>query len=105
LRPDGLISLQPTSDDDLYRPSIDLTMISAAESYGASAVGVLLTGMGNDGSEGLKRIRDAGGDTYAQELASCVVTSMPERAIVRGGADHVARPDRIGQMLVGRARP
>ena len=105
VRPGGVIELKPAADDDVYRPSIDLTMISAAESCGASAVGVLLSGMGHDGAEGLKRIRDAGGETYVQELASCVVTSMPERAIERGGADHVARPDRIGQMLAGRSRP
>jgi len=105
VRPGGLIELRPAADDDVYRPSIDFTMISAAESCGASAVGVLLTGMGQDGAEGLKRIRDAGGETYVQELASCVVTSMPERAIERGGAEHVARPDRIGQMLAGRSRP
>jgi two-component system chemotaxis response regulator CheB len=105
VRPGGLIELKPAADDDVYRPSIDLTMISAAESCGASAVGVLLSGMGHDGAEGLKRIRDAGGDTYVQELASCVVTSMPERAIERGGAEHIARPDRIGQMLAGRSRP
>lgn len=105
LRPDGLIELYPTSADDVHHPSIDVTMISAAESYGAFAVGVILTGMGNDGAEGLRRIHDAGGETYVQELASCVVASMPERAIELGGADHVARPDRIGQMLAGRSRP
>jgi len=104
IRPGGLIELKPAADDDVYRPSIDLTMISAAESCGASAVGVLLTGMGHDGADGLKRIRDAGGDTYVQDLASCVVTSMPERAIGLGAADHIARPDRIGQMLAGRGK-
>jgi two-component system, chemotaxis family, protein-glutamate methylesterase/glutaminase len=102
VRPGGVIELKPASDDDVYRPSIDLAMMSAAESYGASAVGVILTGMGHDGAEGLKRIHDAGGETYVQELASCVVASMPERAIERGAANHVARPDRIGQMLAGR---
>ncbi len=105
LRPGGGIELQPPADDDVYRPSIDRTMISAAESYGAGAVGVLLTGMGQDGAEGLKRIHDAGGETYVQDVASCVTGSMPARAIERGAADHVARPDRIGQMLAGRSRP
>jgi two-component system, chemotaxis family, protein-glutamate methylesterase/glutaminase len=105
LRPAGGIDLQPAAADDMYRPSIDRTMISAAESYGASAVGVLLTGMGHDGAEGLKRIHDAGGETYVQDVASCVMGSMPERAIERGGADHIARPERIGQMLAGRSRP
>jgi two-component system chemotaxis response regulator CheB len=105
LRPNGLVELLRPSDTDVHRPSIDVTMTSAAESYGASAIGVILTGMGNDGSEGLKRIRDAGGESYIQDLASCVVASMPERALERAGADHVARPDRLGQLLVGRSRP
>jgi len=105
LRPGGAIELQRLSDDDVYRPCIDRTMTSAAEVCGAAAVGVLLTGMGQDGAEGLKRIHDAGGETYVQELASCVTSSMPARAIERGAADHVARPERIGQMLAGRSRP
>jgi two-component system, chemotaxis family, protein-glutamate methylesterase/glutaminase len=103
VRPGGLIDLIPVSDDDPYRPSINRTMTSVAESYGAAASGVILTGMGWDGVEGLRRIREAGGETYAQELASCVVASMPERAIDAGAAVHVARPERIAQ-LIGRGR-
>ena len=99
VRHDGTIELVAVSDDDPYRPSIDRTMTSVADSYGAAAAGVLLTGMGVDGVEGLKRIRDAGGDTYVQDLASCVVTSMPERAIEAGVAAHVGRPGRIAQMI------
>ncbi len=105
LRPGGGIELQQTCDDDLYRPSIDRTMLSAAECYGASAIGVVLSGMGHDGAEGLKRIRDAGGETYAQDIASCVMPAMPARAIERGAVAHVARPERIGQMLADRGRP
>ncbi len=104
LRSDGSVELQKATDRDVYRPSIDMTMISAAESYGALAVGVLLTGMGNDGAEGVKRIRGAGGEVYIQEPASCVVASMPERAIERAGADHIGPPERIGQMLAVRSR-
>ena len=99
VRHDGIIELMPVTDDDPYRPSIDRTMTSIAESYGAAAAGVLLTGMGADGVEGLKRIRDAGGDTYVQDLASCVVTSMPERAIEAGVAGYVGRPERIAQLI------
>ncbi len=104
IRAEGVVELEQAAETDVYRPSIDLTMASAAESFGASTIGVILTGMGHDGAEGLKRIREAGGETYVQDLASCVVTSMPERALERAGADHVARPDRIGQMLAGRSR-
>ena len=101
---DGRIALQPAADGDIYRPSIDLAMTSAAESYKSGAVGVVLTGMGHDGAEGLKQIREHGGEAYVQDLASCVVPSMPKRALERAGADYVARPERIGQMLAARSK-
>ncbi|HUK37233.1 MAG TPA: chemotaxis protein CheB [Vicinamibacterales bacterium] len=104
IRPDGRISLQTPAEKDFYRPSIDLAMASAAEAYGAAAVGVVLTGIGNDGSEGLKRIRDAGGECFVQEISSCIVPSMPERALQRAGADLVATPERIGQALSTRRK-
>jgi two-component system, chemotaxis family, protein-glutamate methylesterase/glutaminase len=105
IRPDGRVRLQPPADKDVYRPSIDLAMISAAETYGASAVGVVLTGIGDDGAEGLRRIREAGGEGFVQNLASCIVPSMPARALQRAGADHVASPERIGQILASRRKP
>jgi len=104
IRPDGRVDLQPPSDRDSYRPSIDLAMTSAAESFGAAATGVVLSGMGHDGAEGLKRIREAGGKAYVQEPSSSVMASMPKRALERAGADHVARPGRIGQLLAARGR-
>ena len=65
----------------------------------------MLTGIGNDGAEGLKRIRDAGGEGYVQDVASCIVPSMPERALERAGADLVGSPERIGQLLSSRRKP
>ena len=105
VRPDGRIQLQAPAPKDVYRPSINLAMASAADVFGAAAVGVILTGSGEDGSEGLKRIRDAGGEGYVQDPPSCIVGSMPERAIECAGADHVAPPDRIGQLLAVRKKP
>jgi two-component system chemotaxis response regulator CheB len=105
IRQDGRVHLQQPVTSDVHRPSIDLAMSSVAEAYGASAIGVVLTGSGDDGAEGLKRIREAGGEGYVQEPGSCIVPSMPERAIERAGADHVAAPDRIGQILSVRRRP
>ena len=99
IRSDGRIHLQKPATRDVYRPSIDLAMTSAAETYGASAVGVVLTGSGDDGAEGLKHIREAGGEALVQEPGTCIVPSMPERAIERAGADHVAPPERLGQIL------
>lgn len=104
VRPDGGIDFRQPSQHDVYRPSVDLTMTSAADAFGSSAVGVVLTGMGGDGAEGLKCIREAGGEGFVQDPASCIVPSMPERAIERAGADYVARPDRIGQMLAVRSK-
>ena len=105
IRPDGHVNLQPPSERDIYRPSIDVAMTSAAATYGASAVGVVLTGIGDDGAEGLKRIREGGGEGFVQDPASCIVPSMPERALERAGADHVAHPERIGRMLALRSKP
>lgn len=99
VRPDGRIHLQTPAPKDVYRPSINMALASAADAFGGSAVGVVLTGSGDDGAEGLKRIRDAGGEGYVQEPSSCIVASMPERAIDTAGADHVAPPERIGQLL------
>jgi two-component system chemotaxis response regulator CheB len=105
VRADGRIHLQSPAPKDMYRPSITLAMASAADAFGAAAVGVVLTGSGDDGADGLKRIRDAGGEGYVQDPHSCIVGSMPARAIDCAGADHVAPPDRIGQLLAVRKKP
>lgn len=104
VRADGRIHLQPPATRDVYRPSINLAMTSAVEAYGAATIGIVLTGSGDDGADGLKRIREAGGEGYVQDPASCIVPSMPERALDRAGADHVAPPERIGQLLVVRKK-
>jgi len=104
VRPDGRVHLQQPAVKDVYRPSINLALTSAAEAYGAAAVGIVLTGSGDDGADGLKRIRDAGGESYIQDPSSCIVPSMPERALDRAGADHVASPARIGQLIALRKK-
>ncbi len=68
------------------RPAVDVLFHSIARTLGADAVGVLLTGMGCDGAAGMRALRDAGAHTIAQDEKSCVVFSMPEEAIRRGGA-------------------
>lgn len=104
IRPDGRISLQQPVESDIYRPSINMAMTSAAEAFGAAAVAVLLTGAGDDGADGLRAIGEAGGDCYVQDPASCVVSSMPERAIQRAQIDHIGTPERIGQFLALRGK-
>jgi len=71
------------------RPSVDVMFSSVAESAGAHAVGVLLTGMGSDGAQGLLKMRQAGARTIAQDESSCVVFGMPKEAIRAGAADRV----------------
>jgi two-component system, chemotaxis family, protein-glutamate methylesterase/glutaminase len=102
VRPGGRFELRPAADTDIHRPSIDFTMISAAESCSGGAIGVVLSGMGCDGAEGLRRIRAGRGLGYVQDPATCVVGSMPSRAIERAGADCVAAPARIGALLAAR---
>lgn len=72
-----------------HRPSVDVLFKSVAQYAGANAVGVIMTGMGSDGAEGLKKMLDAGAATVAQDERSCVVFGMPKEAIARGAAQHV----------------
>lgn len=87
-----------------HRPSVDVLFRSVAEAAGPNAVGVLLTGMGRDGAEGLLEMKQAGAATIAQDEESCVVFGMPREAIVLGAVDDVAPPARIATLLLQRAR-
>jgi two-component system, chemotaxis family, protein-glutamate methylesterase/glutaminase len=86
------------------RPSVDVLFLSVAEVAGNHAIGVLLTGMGNDGAQGLLRMRKAGAHTIAQDEATCVVFGMPREAIELGAAESVlALPGIAGAMLAAAA--
>lgn len=67
-----------------HRPSVDVLFRSVARCAGANALGVIMTGMGDDGAAGLKAMRDAGAHTIGQDQASCVVYGMPAAAQVLG---------------------
>ena len=82
-----------------HRPSVDVLMRSVAEEFRASAVGVLMTGMGDDGAEGLGAIKKEGGVTIAQNEESCVVFGMPKAAIERGYATRVVGLDAMSSTL------
>jgi two-component system chemotaxis response regulator CheB len=72
-----------------HRPSVDVMFRSVAQNVGPNAIGVLLTGMGDDGAKGMKEMHDAGAHTIAQDEASSVVWGMPGSAVKLGAADHV----------------
>jgi len=73
-----------------HRPSVDLLFRSVAEEVGRDAVGVILTGMGSDGAQGLLAMKQAGAVTIAQDEATCVVFGMPKEAIELKAVDHIA---------------
>lgn len=83
-----------------HRPSVDVLFKSAAECAGADALGMLLTGMGDDGARGLKRMHDAGARTIAQDEASCVVFGMPHEAIKLNAVDEVLPLDRMAAAIL-----
>ena len=72
-----------------HRPSVDVLFRSAARYAGQNAVGVILTGMGDDGANGMLEMKQAGAVTIAQDEATCVVFGMPKEAIKRGAVDKV----------------
>ena len=86
-----------------HRPSVDVLFRSVAEAAGRFAVGALLTGMGDDGAEGLLAMKRAGARTIAQDEATSVVFGMPREAIARNAADHVAPLGRIPYLLLAGA--
>ncbi len=87
-----------------HRPSVDVLFDSAARHAGKNAIGVILTGMGRDGADGLLRMRQAGSYTLAQDEASCVVFGMPREAIALGAAHEVVPLQEMSQRVMAHLR-
>jgi two-component system chemotaxis response regulator CheB len=79
---------------------VDVLFTSVADVAGANAIGVILTGMGRDGAEGLLKMRRRGARTIAQDEASCVIFGMPREAIRMGAAERIVPLDAIAQAIL-----
>jgi two-component system chemotaxis response regulator CheB len=85
----------------LHRPSADVAMLAVARIYAARSVGVVLTGMGSDGTEGLKAIRAAGGATLAEREDTCIIYGMPKSAVEAGVVDKTVPLPRMADEILG----
>lgn len=94
------VALAPNTENRHYVPSADVLMLSVAEVYSSRGIGVILTGMGQDGLEGMRAIKGAKGRTVAQDEASCVVYGMPKAVVEEGLADKVAPLSHIAGEIV-----
>jgi two-component system chemotaxis response regulator CheB len=83
-----------------HRPSVDVLFKSAAQYGGKNVIGVIMTGMGKDGSEGMKMLHDQGAKTIAQDESSCVVFGMPKEAIELNAVDYILSLDKIPQKIL-----
>lgn len=89
-----------TKPEVLFIPSVNVMMESVLEVFGSNTVGVLLTGMGDDGADAMVKIRRAGGITIAESEETAIVFGMPKEAIERGGADIVAPSYKIAEEII-----
>jgi two-component system chemotaxis response regulator CheB len=87
-----------------HRPSVDVLFRSAARSAGRNAMGVILTGMGDDGARGMHEMHQAGAFTVAQDEASSIVFGMPKEAIAHGGVDKIMPLDQIAREIMAEDR-
>ncbi|MBI2994911.1 MAG: chemotaxis-specific protein-glutamate methyltransferase CheB [Gammaproteobacteria bacterium] len=99
----GRIALSDAAPDHGLRPSVSHLFRSVAAAVGPDAIGILLTGMGKDGAEELKLMKDRGAITIAQDQQSSVIHGMPGEAIRLEGAAYVLAPDEIAALLTGLA--
>ena len=83
-----------------HRPSVDVLFRSAARSAGSNAMGVIMTGMGDDGARGMLEMHQAGAFTVAQDEATSVVYGMPKEAVAKGGVDRIVPLDQIAREIL-----
>ena len=96
---DGYVALTQAPPATIYSPSIDNVMTEVARCYGKKAGTIVFSGMGDDGARGCEAIAENGGIVWAQDIASCVVSSMPDQARKTGKVSYSANPEQLSQHL------
>ena len=104
LTPERCIHLKPRLDSDLYRPNCNVTLMAAAQFFGRRAIGIILSGMGRDGAEGIAAIQRAGGVTLGQDEATSVVYGMNREAIMAGSVQSVLPVTALAEEMTWLAR-
>lgn len=96
----NIVSLSPNYEKHLHAPAADIMLQSVAALYGERGIGIILTGMGHDGLEGMKAMKASKGRTIVQDEKSCIVYGMPKAVVEAGCADKVvALPQIVGEVL------
>ncbi len=93
------VKVFPSDERVTYKPSVDVTFASAAKIHSKHVLGIVLTGMGADGAEGAKLLKQAGSHLWAQDQSTCTIFGMPKAVINAGVADHILKLNDIGQLL------
>jgi two-component system chemotaxis response regulator CheB len=104
-RPEFLVTVQEGPLVSRHRPSVDVLFRSVAQRVGRSGIGIIMTGMGDDGARGLLEMKEAGGQTLGQNEASCAVYGMPAAAMRLGAVDSEASPSELADLLLRSRRP
>jgi len=99
-----IVDIQTRQETDKYVPSVNALMISAVEIFHSKVLGILLTGMGNDGKLGMKSIKESGGSTIAESEESAVIFGMPKEAIQAGVVDRVLHLSEISDEMIRQCR-
>ncbi|MBI5741941.1 MAG: chemotaxis response regulator protein-glutamate methylesterase [Nitrospirae bacterium] len=97
---ESVISISENRGDYIYRPSVDALMLSIVECFSGHVLGVILTGLGNDGLIGMKEIKNSGGRTIAESESTCVVYGMPKVVVESGIADKVVPVDEVAGEII-----
>ncbi len=98
-----VVTISEDRENFIYRPSVDALMLSVAETFPGRALGVILTGMGNDGAKGMTELKRTGGRIFAQNEESCVVYGMPKAVVDAGIADKILPLEDIAGEIVNSA--